>query len=64
VIKVHHLRHTTASLSKKPRVAPRDARMILSHAHIPATMQKCAHAGAAARDDALTSLNRLLGGSR
>jgi hypothetical protein len=49
---------------KKPRVAPRDARMILSHAHISTTMQKCAHAGAAARDDALTSLNRLLGGSQ
>jgi hypothetical protein len=41
-----------------------DARMILSHAHIPATMQKCAHAGAAARDDALTSPDRLLGGSQ
>jgi hypothetical protein len=64
VIKVHHLRHTAASVFKKPRVAPRDAWVILGHAHIPATRQKCAHAGAAARDDALTSPDGLLGGSQ
>ena len=39
VIKVHHLRHTTASLLKKLRVPPRDAQMILGHAHISTTMQ-------------------------
>jgi integrase len=33
VIKVHHLRHSTASLLKKLRAAPRDAQMILGHAH-------------------------------
>lgn len=63
IIKVHHLRHTTASLLKKLRVAPRDAQMILGHAHIATTMQIYTHVDEEARDDALTSLNQLLGGS-
>ena len=62
VIKVHHLRHTTASLLKKLRVAPRDAQMILGHAHISTTMQIYTHVDQEARDDALASLNKLLGG--
>jgi integrase len=63
VIKVHHLRHTTASLLKKLRVAPRDAQMILGHAHISTTMQIYTHVDQEARDDALASLNKLLGGT-
>jgi integrase len=47
---------------KKLRVAPRDAQMILGHAHISATMQIYTHVDQEARDDALASLNKLLGG--
>jgi integrase len=64
VIKLHHLRHTTASLLKKLRVAPRDAQMILGHAHISTTMQIYTHVDQEARDDALASLNKLLGGDQ
>lgn len=64
MIKVHHLRHTTASLLKKLRVTPRDAQMILGHAHISTTMQIYTHVDQEARDDALASLNKLLGGAQ
>ena len=60
VIKVHHLRHTIASLLKKLRVPPRDAQMILGHAHISTTMQIYTHVDEEARDDALTGLDKLL----
>lgn len=61
---VHHLRHTTASLLKQLRVAPRDAQMILGHAHISTTMQVYTYVDEEVRDDALTSLNQLLGSSQ
>ncbi len=64
VIKVHHLRHSTASLLKKLRLAPRDAQMILGHAHISTTMQIYTHVDQESRDDALASLNKLLGGGQ
>jgi integrase len=64
VIKVHHLRHTTASLLKKLHVPPRDAQMILGHAHISTTMQIYTHVDEEARDDALTGLDKLLGGDQ
>ena len=51
VIKVHHLRHTTASLLKKLHVPPRDAQMILGHAHISTTMQIYTHVDEEARND-------------
>jgi integrase len=60
LIKVHHLRHTTASLLKKLRVPPRDAQMILGHAHISTTMQIYTHVDEEARNDAPTGLNELL----
>jgi integrase len=60
VIKVHHLRHTTASLLKKLRVPPRDAQMILGHAHVSTTMQIYTHVDEEARNQALTGLNDLL----
>jgi integrase len=63
VIKVHHLRHTTASLLKQLRVSPRDAQVILGHAHISTTMQVYTHVDEEAREDALTGLDRLLSGS-
>ena len=64
VIKVHHLRHTTASLLKKLHVPPRDAQMILGHAHISTTMQIYTHVDEEARDDALSGLDKLLGGDQ
>jgi Phage integrase family len=60
VIKVHHLRHTTASLLKKLRVPPRDAQMILGHAQFTTTMQVYTHVDEEARNVALTGLNDLL----
>lgn len=60
VIKVHHLRHTTASLLKKLRVPPRDAQMILGHANISTTMQIYTHVDEEARNDAITGLDKLL----
>jgi integrase len=59
-IKVHHLRHTTASLLKKLHVPPRDAQMILGHAHISTTMQIYTHVDEEARNDAITGLDKLL----
>jgi integrase len=64
VIKVHHLRHTIASLLKKLHVPPRDAQMILGHAHISTTMQIYTHVDEEARNDALTGLDKLLGGGQ
>lgn len=64
VIKVHHLRHTTASLLKKLHVPPRDAQMILGHAHISTTMQIYTHVDEAAKDEALTGLDKLLSGGQ
>ena len=43
---------------------PRDAQMILGHAHISTTMQIYTHVDQESRDDALASLNKLLGGGR
>jgi integrase len=60
VIKVHHLRHTTASLLKKLRVPPRDTQMILGHAQFTTTMQVYTHVDEEARNVALTGLNDLL----
>jgi integrase len=60
VIKLHHLRHTNASLLKKLRVPPRDAQMILGHAHVSTTMQIYTHVDDEARNDALTGLDKLL----
>jgi integrase len=61
-IRVHALRHTTASLLKDLGVPARDAQMILGHAHISTTQQIYTHVDEVARRDALSKLNRLLGG--
>jgi integrase len=60
MIKVHHVRHTPASLPKELQVSPRDAQMILGHAHFSTTMQIYTHVDEEARDRALTGLNDLL----
>jgi len=62
MIKVHHLRHTTASLLKKLGVPPRDSQLILGHAHVTTTMQIYTHVDEEARNQALSGLNDLLSG--
>jgi integrase len=61
-IRVHAVRHTTASLLKYLKVPPRDAQVILGHAHVTTTQQIYTHVDEAAQRDALTRLNKLLGG--
>ena len=61
-VKVHALRHTTASLLKALGVPPKDAQVILGHAHASTTEQIYTHVDQAAMRDAITKLNRLLGG--
>lgn len=62
-IRLHALRHTTTSLLKDLGVPPRDAQIILGHAHIATTQQIYSHVNEAARLDAITKLNKLLGGT-
>jgi integrase len=62
-IRVHTIRHTTASLLKDLRVPARDAQVILGHAHISTTQQIYTHVDEPARRDAVTRLNKLLGGA-
>jgi integrase len=64
VIRIHDLRHTTASLLKKLHVPPKDTQTILGHAHISTTMQIYTHVDEEARNDALTGLDKLLGGDQ
>jgi integrase len=61
-IRVHALRHTTASLLKGLGVPARDAQIILGHAHISTTQQIYTHVDEVARREALSKLNRLLEG--
>jgi integrase len=61
-VSVHALRHTTASLLKALGVPLKDAQVILGHAHASTTNQIYTHADEAAKRDAITKLNRLLGG--
>jgi integrase len=60
-IRLHAIRHTTASLLKDLGVPARDAQIILGHAHISTTQQIYTHVDEAARREALTRLNKLLG---
>ena len=62
-VRVHALRHTAASLLKALGVPPKDVQVILGHAHVSTTNQIYTHVDVAAMRDALTRLNRLLGGS-
>jgi integrase len=63
-IRVHALRHTAASLLKDLHVPARDAQIILGHAHISTTQQIYTYVDEAARLDALTRLDKLLGGQQ
>ncbi|MGD0604076.1 MAG: site-specific integrase [Streptosporangiaceae bacterium] len=62
-IRVHALRHTAASLLKKLGVPPKDAQVILGHAHVTTTQQIYTHVDEAAKLDAITRLNKLLSGA-
>ena len=62
LIRVHDLRHTTATLLKALKVPPKDAQVILGHAHVSTTNQIYTHVDEVAKRDALSKLNKLLGG--
>jgi len=62
LIPVHKVRHMVATLLKALKVPPRDAQAILGHADISTTQQIYTHVDDAAQRDALTRLNKLLGG--
>ena len=63
-IRLHAIRHTTASLLKDLEVPARDAQIILGHAHISTTQQIYTYVDETARRKALTRLNKLLGGTK
>lgn len=60
VIKVHHLRHTTATLLKNLRVPDRDIQLILGHAQIQTTQELYQHADLTGHRIALNDLQRAL----
>jgi integrase len=59
VIKVHHIRHTVASLLKDLRVPARDAQAILGHTRISTTLEIYTDSADEAKHDALTRLHGL-----
>jgi integrase len=61
-VRVHALRHTSASLLKALGVPPKDAQVILGRAHASTTAQIYTHVDQVAIRDAIGKLNRLLGG--
>jgi integrase len=60
-IRLHSLRHTTASLLKDLGVPPRDTMEILGHARVAVTMEIYTGADDASRRAALTKLSALFG---
>lgn len=60
-IRLHDLRHTTATLLKDLGVPPRDTMEILGHARIAVTMEIYTAADDGSRRDAISKLNQLLG---
>jgi integrase len=56
-IAVHHLRHTTATLLKNLRVAPRDAQLILGHSRMAITLEIYTHEDREAQRQALGRLS-------
>jgi integrase len=61
LIRLHDLRHTTASLLKKLGVSPRDAMVILGHSNIAVTLGIYTHGDEDSRRDALDRLDQVLG---
>jgi integrase len=60
VIKVHHLRHTTATLLKNLGVPARDAQLILGHSRLAVTQEIYTHEDRQAQHDGLTRLSDAL----
>jgi integrase len=61
VIKVHHLRHTTATLLKNLGVPARDARIILGHSRLAITLEIYTHEDRQAQCEALGRISETLG---
>jgi integrase len=59
LIKVHHVRHTVASLLKALRVPARDAQIILGHSRLAVTLEIYTHTDDEAQLDALNRLQNL-----
>lgn len=59
LIKVHHVRHTVASLLKALGVPARDAQIILGHSRLAVTLEVYTHTDDEAQLDALTRLHDL-----
>lgn len=59
-IKVHHLRHTTATLLKNLGVPARDAQLILGHSRLAVTQEIYTHEDREAQHEALTKISRAL----
>jgi integrase len=60
-IRVHAVRHTTASLLKDLGVPARDAQIILGHAHVTTTQQIYAHVAGRALGRAMSAVTRSTG---
>ena len=63
-IKLHHLRHTTATLLKNLGVPARDAQLILGHSRLAVTLEIYSHEDREARREALTRISIALGDGR
>jgi integrase len=61
LIKVHHLRHTTATLLKNLGVPARDAQLILGHSRLAVTLEIYTHEDRQAQRDALGRISDALG---
>lgn len=59
LIKLHHVRHTVASLLKALGVPARDAQVILGHSRLAVTLEIYTHTDDEAQLDALTRLHDL-----
>ena len=60
-IKVHHLRHTTATLLKNLGVPARDAQIILGHSRLAVTLEIHTHEDRQAQREALGRISEALG---
>jgi integrase len=56
-IKVHYLRHTTATLLKKLGVPARDAQLIFGHSRLAVTLEICTHEDREGQRDALGKIS-------
>ncbi|MEV0710385.1 tyrosine-type recombinase/integrase [Nocardia aurea] len=59
-VKLHWLRHGTATILKSLKVQPRDAQIIMGHAHISTTLQIYQHGDPETQKEALDQAGRVL----